>query len=143
MNAGNLIPVINGTAPPSGNANTVWFQTAAITTCSSDSQVFAQFSGGSGGSSVCSPLVKTGNYSVVSGDFTSCQILEVRMNCSSACTLTLLSPTGSGKITKVKDVNTGQVTVSGTIDGDTSYIQTQQYQAAEFDDIGGSEWSVF
>jgi hypothetical protein len=52
MNAGNLIPVINGTA----NANTVWFQTAVISTCSSDSEVFTQFSGGSS-----SPLTTKGD----------------------------------------------------------------------------------
>lgn len=48
MNAGSLIPVINGTA----NANTVWYQTAAVTTCSSDAQVYTQFSGGGGSGGV-------------------------------------------------------------------------------------------
>lgn len=43
MNAGSLVPVISGTL----NANTVWYQTAAITTCNSDSQVYTKFSGGS------------------------------------------------------------------------------------------------
>lgn len=52
MNAGNLIPVINGTA----NANTVWFQTAAITTCNSDSEVFTQFVAGT-----TSPLTTKGD----------------------------------------------------------------------------------
>lgn len=57
MNAGNLIPVINGTA----NANTVWFQTAAIATCNSDSEVFTQFVGGT-----TSPLTTKGDLYVYS-----------------------------------------------------------------------------
>lgn len=49
MNAGNVIPVINGTInAPSGNP-TIWIQTATITTVGTDALVFVKFnSGGSG-----------------------------------------------------------------------------------------------
>jgi hypothetical protein len=96
-----------------------------------------------GGGGVCTPLVKTTDYTVQSSDFTGCSQLDVRMNCSSDCTLTLQSPAGAGNIVNVKSANTGQVTVSGTIDGDTSYIMPIQYQSASFHDSGGSEWAVF
>lgn len=41
FNSGQLVPVINGTA----NAGSIWSQTAAITTCSSDSQTWTKFKG--------------------------------------------------------------------------------------------------
>lgn len=39
FNAGQIIPIINGTV----NASTSWYQTAVITTCSSDSQTYVKF----------------------------------------------------------------------------------------------------
>lgn len=90
-----------------------------------------------------SVLTKTASYSVQTSDFNANGMLGIYCNCSTACTLTLPAPTGSGRILKVKNAGTGNCTVSATTDGDTSFTFTQRYQAAEFDDIGGSEWSVF
>lgn len=39
LNAGSIVPVVNGTV----NAGSSWFQTATVTTCSSDSQTWTQF----------------------------------------------------------------------------------------------------
>lgn len=113
-----------------------------VLTVSAGVPAWAAASGGSGGS-VCTPLVKSASYTVASGDFTGCSILPIKVTCASDCAVTLLSPSSSGKIIKVKRAGAGQVTVSGAIDADTSYIMTQIYQAADFVDIGGSEWSVF
>ncbi len=143
MNAGQLIPVINGTA----NANTVWYQTAAITTCNSDSQVYVQFSGSSGGGCVTPVLTKTTDYTIQTSDFTCAnKVLIVRANCSSACTMTFPAASNAGYIIMGKTINSGQVTWaragSDTIDGDTSYIMTQQYQAASWAADGGISWDV-
>lgn len=101
------------------------------------------FSTGSAGSSVCTPLTKSGNYTIVSGDVTSCQILDVKMNCSAACTLTLIATAGGGRIVNVKNTGSYPADVSGAMDGDTVYHFQRQYEAASFHDDGGSEWSIY
>lgn len=62
MNAGDLIPVINGTA----NSGTTWLQTATITTVGTDSLVFTKWS-----ASAASYLLKSNNLSDVSSASTS------------------------------------------------------------------------
>lgn len=109
MNAGNLIPVINGTT----NGNTVWYQTAAITTCSSDSQVYTQFSGGSSGACATPVLTKTTSYTVLTGDFTcASKMLMVEMNCTAACTLTFPAASNTGFDIKAINVGTGVATMA-------------------------------
>lgn len=39
INAGSIVPIVNGTV----NAGSSWYQTATVTTCSSDSQTWTQF----------------------------------------------------------------------------------------------------
>lgn len=62
LNAGSIVPVINGTV----NAGSSWYQTAAITTCSSDSQTWTQFQAASG-----AYLLKVSNLSDVASKSTS------------------------------------------------------------------------
>lgn len=56
MNSGAGIFVVNG-----AQANTLWYQSAKVTTCSSDAQVFTQFTGGSGTGPRCNITVTQGN----------------------------------------------------------------------------------
>lgn len=138
MNSGAGIFVVNG-----GQANTLWFQKAIINTCSSDSQVFTQFSG-SGGGSVCSALTKTADYSVQTSDFNGNGCLMIRAECSALCTMTAPSASASGRQLKVKRTSTGEVDIAATVDGDSTGVKIQaQYTGVEIDDIGGSEWSLF
>lgn len=62
MNAGDLIPIINGTV----NAGTTWLQTATITTVGTDSLVFTQWS-----ASAASYLLKANNLSDVTNAVTA------------------------------------------------------------------------
>lgn len=145
MNAGNLIPVISGTA----NANTVWYQTAAITTCNSDSQVYTQFSGGASGGDTVSVLTKTANYTVVTGDFSSSsKRLIVECNGSSPMTITLSALSSSGGYTiTVKNIGAAECDVvpagSDKIDGDT-LLQLIPGGLPQSGDtiIGGSQWDI-
>lgn len=119
INAGNLIPVISGTA----NATTVWFQSATVTTCSSDSQVYTQFSGSSGGGCVPPVLTKTTNYTISSGDFTCAnKVLLVEANCSSECAITFPAASNSGY--EVDLINIGTATVTGTLPGSDTFGST-------------------
>lgn len=149
MNAGNLIPVINGTT----NGNTVWYQTAAITTCSSDSQVYTQFSGGSSGACATPVLTKTTSYTVLTGDFTcASKMLMVEMNCTAACTLTFPAASNTGFTIKAINVGTGVATMT-TAGSDTfgSTADTTWFlnplgdpqSSNEFTANGGTRWDGF
>lgn len=119
MNAGSLIPVISGTA----NANTVWYQTAAITTCSSDSQIYTQFSGGSGGGCVPPVLTKTTDYTISSGDFTCAnKVLIVEANCPSACTMTFPAASNSGY--EIDLINIGSAAATAVTAGSDTFGST-------------------
>lgn len=149
MNAGSLIPVISGTV----NANTVWYQTAAITTCSSDSQIYTQFSGGSSGGCVPPVLTKTTDYTVVTGDFTCAnKILMVEMNCATACALTFPAASNSGF--EVDVINIGAATATVTLAGSDTFGSTvdqtwimvpggDPQMSNIFKSNGGSRWNGF
>lgn len=103
--------------------------------------------GGGGGGGAISVLTKTANYTLLTGDFNGNAMLFLKCNCSSACTITLPAASNSGYTLRAKNIGTATCTISragaDTIDGDTSYIFTQQYQAADLISDGGTAWHVF
>lgn len=145
MNAGNLIPVISGTA----NSTTVWFQTAAITTCSSDSQVYTQFSGAATGSAT-SVLTKSIGYAIQSADFdTSGKRLLLECTCAAPCSMILPALSSSfGYEVDGKNIGSAQCSFipagSDKIDGDTILVLPPGGVPQSGNILkGGSQWDVF
>lgn len=64
MNAGNLIPILNGTVNAPSSIPTIWIQTATITTVGTDNLTFVQFN--SGGSGTVTSVTFTGDGTVLS-----------------------------------------------------------------------------
>lgn len=108
MNAGQVIPIINGT-----QSGQLWFQTAVITTCSSDNQSYSQ-AGSSGGGCASPVLTKTADYTISTSDFTCAnKVLLVECNCTSAaCTLTMPAASNTGYEADIINIGTKTCTVA-------------------------------
>lgn len=77
-----------------------------------------------GGGAATAVLTKTGNYTVLTGDFDTTGFrLLLEANCSSLCTITLPAASNTGYQITVKNIGTAEADViragSDTIDGDT------------------------
>lgn len=98
------------------------------------------------GATAMAVLTKTSGYTVTTSDFSGYRLMLV-VNFSSAATITLPAASNSGYVLMIKNIGSAPATIaaagSDVIDGDASYVFTQQYQAAEFISDGGTSWNVF
>jgi len=97
---------------------------------------------GGGGSTIPVLTVKTANYTLANTDG------DILCNSATPITITLYAANDSSrKAHNIKNINTGSCTIAGagsdTIDGGTSAVLYNQYEAVEIKPDGSAAWYVF
>ena len=74
------------------------------------------------------------------GTLSSTTLVTTLVNSASATTQTLPAAPTTGTVVKVKNINTGAVTVAGTIDGVTNEILYSQHESGTYQ-YNGTNWN--